>query len=139
MWNYALKASGPGPFFLNYIFSFISNNSSAQIFCFLLTQFWQAVYCYKGFQGGSVVKNSPANAWDAGLIPRLGRPPGGGDGIPLVFLFGKSHGQKNLEGYSPWGCKRVGYDLAAMQQEQHISINLSLCSRSSNLLPNNCS
>ena len=30
--------------------------------------------------------------------------------VPL-FLPGKSHGQKNLVGSSPWGC-RVGHDLA---------------------------
>ena len=23
----------------------------------------------------------------------------------LVFLLGESHGQRNLVGYSPWGCK----------------------------------
>jgi len=28
-----------------------------------------------------------------------------------VFLPGKSHGQRNLVGYSPWGRKRVGHDL----------------------------
>ena len=35
-----------------------------------------------GFRGGSVIKNLPASAWDAGvasLIPGLGRPPGGGN------------------------------------------------------------
>ena len=29
-----------------------------------------------------------------------------------VFLPGKSHHQRSLVGYSPWGHKRVGYDLA---------------------------
>ena len=29
-----------------------------------------------------------------------------------VFLPGKSHGQRSLEGYSPWGHERVGHDLA---------------------------
>ena len=29
-----------------------------------------------------------------------------------VFLPGKSHGQRSLVGYSPWGCKRVGHDWA---------------------------
>ena len=29
-----------------------------------------------------------------------------------VFLSGKSHGQRSLVGYSPWGCKRVGHNLA---------------------------
>ena len=33
-----------------------------------------------------------------------------------VFLPGNSHGQRNLAGYSPWGCKKVGHDLAT---EQH--------------------
>ena len=35
-----------------------------------------------------------------------GRSPGGGNGNPLsVFLPGKSHGQRSLVGYSPWGPK----------------------------------
>ena len=29
-----------------------------------------------------------------------------------VFLPGKSHGQRSVVGYSPWGCKRVEHDLA---------------------------
>ena len=36
-----------------------------------------------GFPGGSVVKNLPANAGDAGLIPGSGRSPGEGNGNPL--------------------------------------------------------
>ena len=35
-----------------------------------------------------------------------------------VFLTGKFHGQRSLVGYSPWGHKRVRYDLAAKQQKQ---------------------
>ena len=39
-----------------------------------------------GFPGGSVVKNnSPANAGDAGSIPRLGRSPGEGNGYRLQY------------------------------------------------------
>ena len=30
---------------------------------------------------------------------------------------GKSHGQRSLVGYSPWGCKRVGQDSATKQQQ----------------------
>ena len=37
-----------------------------------------------------------------------------------VFLPGKSHGQRNLEDYSSWGCKRVGYDLASKEQQQQM-------------------
>ena len=36
-----------------------------------------------GFPGGSVVKNSPANVEDAGLIPGSGRSPVKGNGNPL--------------------------------------------------------
>ena len=32
-----------------------------------------------------------------------------------VFLLGKSHGQRSLVGYSPWGRKRIGQDLATKQ------------------------
>ena len=37
------------------------------------------------FPGNSVVKNPPANTVDAGLIPELGRSPGGGNGNPLQY------------------------------------------------------
>ena len=39
----------------------------------------------KGFPGGSVVKNLPANAGDLGSIPGLGRPPGEGNDNPLQY------------------------------------------------------
>ena len=35
-----------------------------------------------------------------------------------VFLPGEPHGQGNLAGYSPWGHKRVRYDLATKQQRK---------------------
>ena len=41
-----------------------------------------------GFPGGSVVKNSPANAGDTGdkvLIPGSGRTPGKGNGNPFQY------------------------------------------------------
>ena len=31
----------------------------------------------------------------------------------------KIHGQRSLEGYSLWGCKRVEHDLATKQQQQY--------------------
>ena len=64
---------------------------------------------FGGFPGARVVKNLPANAGDArnvGLIPGLGRFSCSRKWQPLpVFLPGKSHGQRSLEGYSPWGQK----------------------------------
>ena len=39
------------------------------------------------FPGGSVGKNAAAHAGDAGLIPRLRRSPGEGNGNPLQSSF----------------------------------------------------
>ena len=55
---------------------------------------------------GTSGKEPTANAGDArdrGSIPGWGRSPGGGHSNPTpVFLPGASHGQRSLEGYSPW-------------------------------------
>ena len=54
-----------------------------------------------------------------GLIPGLWRSSGEGNGNPLQHSWpGKSHGQRSLGSYGPWGCKRVGHDLATKQQQQ---------------------
>ena len=71
----------------------------------------QTLDIMSGFPGGSVVKNLPANAGDARDILHLAFDPWVGK-IPwsrrwqatLVFLPGKSHGQRSLVGsYNPWG------------------------------------
>ena len=38
-------------------------------------------------------------------LPGSGKSPGKGNGNPL--LPEKSHGQRSLVGYSPWGCKEL--------------------------------
>ena len=50
-----------------------------------------------------VVKNPPANAGDRkGLIPWLGRSPGGGHDNPHQYsCLENHHGQRSLAGYSP--------------------------------------
>ena len=50
----------------------------------------------------------------------------------LVFLSGKSHEQKSLASYSPWGCKRVRHDWAT--QRQQINVRQTDCTFSSLLL-----
>ena len=71
-------------------------------------------HTYYGFWGGSAVKNPPANAGDArhGFHPWVGKIPWSRkwQSAP-VFLLGKYHGQKSLEGYIPWGC-RAGHSWA---------------------------
>ena len=58
------------------------------------------------FPGGSEGKVSACNAGDLGSIPGSGRSPGKGNGNPLQYsCLEKSHGQRNLVGYSPQGCK----------------------------------
>ena len=51
-----------------------------------------------GFPSGSVVKNPPANAGDASLIPGSGRSPGEDGRQPIpVFLPGKANGQRRWQ------------------------------------------
>ena len=55
--------------------------------------------------GGSVLKNPPAKARDAGSVSRLGRSPGRRKWQPTsVFLPEKACGQRSLAVQSPWGC-----------------------------------
>ena len=54
-----------------------------------------------------MVKNPPANARDvrnAGSVSGSGRFPGGGNGNSLQYsCLENPHGQRSLEGCSPWG------------------------------------
>ena len=54
-----------------------------------------------------MVKNQPANAGDTGDVESLGQedPLEEGMATHTVFLPGKSHGQRSLVGYTPWGLK----------------------------------
>ena len=63
-------------------------------------------YTSLGFPGGWDGKESASNAGDLGSIPGLGGSPGGGHGNPFQYSCVEDpHGQRNLVGYSPWGCK----------------------------------
>ena len=70
------------------------------------------------YPGGSVVNNPPTmqDTWVQSLdwedtLEEAWQPT-------PVFLPEKSHGQRNLVGYSSWGCKRVGHGLATKQQHE---------------------
>ena len=57
-----------------------------------------------------VVKNLLASAGDerdSSLIPGSGGSSGEGHGNPLQYSRIESHGQRNLEGCSPWACKEL--------------------------------
>ena len=63
---------------------------------------WEFPYYKSGFPGGSAGKESTCNVGDLGLIPRLGRSPGEGNGYLLQY--------SDLNSMTvPWGC-RVGHD-----------------------------
>ena len=67
----------------------------------LATGFWAS-------QVVLLVKNQPANAGDEryGFDPWVKKSPRRKAWQPApVFLFGKSHGQRSLTGYSSWGGK----------------------------------
>ena len=49
-------------------------------------------------------KRNRFNSW-VGKIPGRRKPT-------PIFLLGKSHGQRSLVGYSPWGRKELGHDRA---------------------------
>ena len=54
-----------------------------------------------GFPGSSNNKKSACNGGDLGLIPGLGRSPGGQHGNPLQYpCLENPHGLRSLAGYS---------------------------------------
>ena len=67
---------------------------------------WLPFPVFIGFPSGSDGKQSACNVGYLGLIPGLGRSPGGGHGNPLQYsCLENPHGLRSLAGYSPWGCK----------------------------------
>ena len=74
------------------------------------------------FPGGSVVKNLPDNAGDAGSIPGLGRSPGEINGNPLQYsclknLMVRGSGQMTVHGVA-----RVGQELVTNHLPLHLHI-----------------
>ena len=128
---------------------FLKVNFLSRIFCLLIHNVIPGAFGFKysillifvlfvsipslGFPPWLSGKELDCNAGDArdvGSIPGLGRSPGRRHGNPPpVFLPRKSHGQKRLVGYSPWGHK--GSDM--MEHAVHIQFSsvtqscLTLC------------
>ena len=82
----------------------------------LLVKGQTTIPIFLSFPGGSDDIESTCKVGDLGLIPRLGRSPGEGNGYPLQYSWsgksknpGEFHGPRNLVGYSPCG-HRVGHD-----------------------------
>ena len=102
----------------------------------LKTMLWE-------FPGGLVVRTQCFHCWGPGLmvaqsvknLPAVWEmwvwPLGWEDPLEKKmathfsgFLPGEFHGQRSLEGYSPWGLKRVRHDLVVKQQQQTCPLTL---------------
>ena len=66
------------------------------------------MYTDRGFSGGPVVKNLPANAEDMGSVLRSRRSPGGGNGNPLQYSCLENSIDKP-GGPQPMGSQGVGH------------------------------
>ena len=85
---------------------FYNSNSQPQMILQTLGDSW-------GFPGGAVVKNLPANAGDArdsGLIPGLGRFPGGGRSNTLQYSCLENPMDRGAWWATVLGSQRVGHD-----------------------------
>ena len=75
-----------------------------------------------GFPGGLEVMNPPGcrriwfDPW-VGMIPWRRKWQSS-----LVFLPGKSHGQRSLVSLNPWGHKRIERYLVSKQRQQYLGI-----------------
>ena len=64
---------------------------------------------------------STCKAGDLGLVPGLGRSPGGGHGNPLHYCLENPPGQRSLVGCSPWDHKESD---TTEQLTLHFTINI---------------
>ena len=92
----------------------IYNNLNAIVTTFTLSclphsdSFWLFFFFNICFLGGSAGKESACNVGDLGLIPVLGRSPGGGHSNPLRYsCLENPCGWRSLAGYSAWGHKEL--------------------------------
>ena len=74
-----------------------------------------------GFPGGSVVKNLPASARDASLIPGSGRSPGEGNGNLLQYSCLENPMEREAWGATVHGVARIGHDLVTKQQQRMVN------------------
>ena len=86
------------------------NNFEILIYAFL-SRLLPSLYFFNnyllGFPGGSNGKESACTEGNLGLIPGSERSPGEGNGNPLQYsCLQNPHGQRSLEGYSPWSLKK---------------------------------
>ena len=82
------------------------------------SSFYVLVYLSMGYPAGSDGKESAYNVRNLGLIPGLGRSPGGEHCNPSHYWLENSHGQRCLAGYHPCGHKESD-TTEQLSREQH--------------------
>ena len=65
----------------------------------------------------SIFYISACNSGDTSLIPRLGRPPGEGNGNPLQYSCLENSMERGAWWATVHGVARVGHDLATKERE----------------------
>ena len=86
-----------------------------------------SVHIYLGFLVAQMVKDLPA-VWET-RVQSLGREGPLEKELAIhwqptpVFLPGESHGQRNLVGWCPWGCKEL--DMNKRLTHMHVQVCLS--------------
>ena len=81
-----------------------------------------------GYSSSSMVKNLPANAEVAGLIPGSGESPLTGNGNPFQYSCLGNHMDREAWWATVHGVARVRHDSATEQQRCHFYHYLFLCS-----------
>ncbi|CAN0404375.1 unnamed protein product [Rangifer tarandus platyrhynchus] len=79
-------------------------------------------HLFKGFPGGSVIKNLPVNvgeARDVGSIPGLGRSPGGGHGNPLQYSCLENPMDRGAWRLQSMGLQRVRHNCVHVRAHTH--------------------
>ena len=87
---------------------------SVSLLCVCVYIIYNICIYIQGFPGGTVIKNplSIQETPETWFDPRVETIPWCRKWQPTpVFLPGQFHGQRSLEGYSPWG-HRIGWDWA---------------------------
>ena len=100
-------------------FLFLLSSPTLLFFDFLLIL---TLTCLKGFPGGSVVNNLPANAGDTGSIFGSGGSPGEGNGNSFHYSSLENSIDRRAQWVTVHGVARVSRDTATKQQQQDLSL-----------------
>ena len=82
----------------------------------------------RGLLGGSVVKNPPANAGDAGSLPGSGRSPGEGNTTPSSILAWEDPWTEESGRLLSMKSQRVGHDLRTEHGHTQMQLEIIILS-----------